>query len=202
MKALLKALGLIVLFGVLYIVIMVLAMDYCYPYPNYYLDVVERDDQALNYRVVTFEDLDKDTSLYFSRSSNGAGGNMHVGTIDCGLPRLIRNFFCKGTSSVYYPINSYGYLIATDAEETCILFGSTSDENTVAVTISFYDYAKDSYYDYEMVYDHQNFYYVGFDPYYVNCESRIFGYNEEGGITFEYSGKTLNDGIISRDTRS
>ncbi|MBQ9036921.1 MAG: hypothetical protein IJJ19_04540 [Erysipelotrichaceae bacterium] len=203
MKTLLKGLGLILLFGILYVVIMVFAYDYLYPYPRGILDESERAAGALNYRIIHSTHVDKDTLLYFSRSNNGVGAKCHVGTYESDKPDLIANFFCEETSSVYFPVNAYGYAKATDPDNTCYLFGTTSDENTVAVSILFYKYAQDEWQEYEMIYDNHAFYYIGFDDSLAECESRIYGYNEDGGITFEWAGQSLSDGgYIQKDQES
>ena len=200
MKTLLKIVGTIILFGLLYVGAMVFFYDYFYEYPKGYLDEVEREAGALNYVIVNKVAVDKDTTLYFSRSQNGVGNYVHVGTIDSDLPDFLANFKCQETSSMYFPVNSYGMLKADDADGLTYLFGATTDENTVAVTISFYLYETDEYVDFDMVYDNHTFYYVGFDEKLGPYESRIYGYNEEGGITFEYSGEGLTSGkYISRD---
>ena len=54
-----------------------------------------------------------------------------------------------------------------------------------------------------MIYDNHAFYYIGFDDSLAECESRIYGYNEDGGITFEWAGQSLSDGgYIQKDQES
>ena len=203
LKGLAKALGLVLLFGILYVCIMVFVYDYLYEYPRGALDVTERDAGALNYRIIHSAHVDRDTLLYFSRSNNGVGAKAHVGTFESDKPDLIANFFCEETSSVYFPVNSYGYVKAMDKDNTCYLFGVTNDENTVAVTISFYIEENDEWKDFDLIYDNQAFYFIGFDENYANRQSSIYGYNEEGGITFQWGGNAMSDGgYIQRDQES
>ncbi|MBR0385222.1 MAG: hypothetical protein IJI05_01580 [Erysipelotrichaceae bacterium] len=200
MKTLLKILGTILLFCLMYGIVMLGVYHYLYPYPEGYLDVVERAAEARNFVIVYKTDLDKDTMLYFSRSNNGVGNQVHVGTIDSKVPHIIGNFYCTETSSVYFPTNAYGYVKADDEEGTCYLYGATTDENTVKVTISFYLYETKEYVDIDMIYDNQVFYFVGFDETLGPYESRIYGFNEDDGITFEYAGEGLTSGgFISKD---
>ncbi len=200
MKTFLKALVVVVLFALLYCVGMIGAYHYLYPYPEGYLDTVEREADALNYVLALKHQLDKDTIIYFSRSNNGVGAGIHVGTIDSNKPNIIANFFCEETSSVYFPVNAYGFTKANDAEGTCYLYGATTDENTVKVKIQFYKFETEEYFEYDMVYENQCFYYIGFDENLGPYESRIYGYNEDDGITFEYAGEGLTPGsYISKD---
>ena len=98
---------------------------------------------------------------------------------------------------------SYGYVKAMDKDNTCYLFGVTNDENTVAVTISFYIEENDEWKDFDLIYDNQAFYFIGFDENYANRQSSIYGYNEEGGITFQWGGNAMSDGgYIQRDQES
>ncbi len=203
MKTYMKIIGTLVLFALLYMCIMVFFYNYFYAYPKGYLDIVEREAGALNYVIVKKTSIDKDTTIYFSRSNNGVGNQLHVGTIDSNLPDFIANLSCKETSSVYFPINSYGMLKANDSEGLAYLFGATTDENTVAVQIRFYMPDSDEYVDYDLVYDNHVFYYVGIDEKMAANESRIYGLNEEGGVTFEYSGEGLAPGtFISKEKQS
>ena len=96
-----------------------------------------------------------------------------------------------------------GYVKAMDKDNTCYLFGVTNDENTVAVTISFYIEENDEWKDFDLIYDNQAFYFIGFDENYANRQSSIYGYNEEGGITFQWGGNAMSDGgYIQRDQES
>jgi hypothetical protein len=196
MKSFLKVVLVIVLFAMCYAGVMVFAYDYLYPYPVGVLDDTEREAKALNYKLVVVEDIDSDTTLYFTRSKNGVGNRLHVGTIDSDKPDLLANFFCTETSSVYLPIDAYGYTKATDTDQTCYLYGGTSDENTVSVIIRFYtspgDYSV--YEEMTLPVEEQTFHLVGFDENLAQYSSRIFGINDTDGITFEYAGDPLTVG--------
>ena len=199
LKGFLKAFLIVLLFAVLYVGGMLFAFDFFFEYPRGYLDTAEREANARNYRLVQNIKMDKNSLLYFTRSNNGVGSGMHVGTLDSDWPDFVANLKCTSTSSVYFPINSYGYVKATDEEETCYLFGATSDENTVAVVIRFYPEGED-YKEYNMIYDSQTFYFPGFDESLASLPSRIYGYNETDGITFEYGGEGLKSGtFIAKD---
>ncbi len=199
MRTLPKVILTILLFFVLYGIIMLGVYHFFYPYPVGYLDVVERADNRLNYKLITQQKLDKETTLYFSRSNNGAGDKLHVGTIDSKWPAFFANYFCDHTSSIYFPINSYGYVTASDDQATCFLFGATSDQNTVKVQIVF-KLNSDEKQVFEADVKDFIFSIPNFDYYYGQFPSYIMGLNEDDGITFEYGGGPLDDGgYISRD---
>ncbi len=200
MKVFRKIILVVLAFVILYTGVMLVIMDYLYEYPTGYLDEVEREDGALSYKLVYQEQLDSETLLYFTRSSNGAGSTIHIGTIVDTVPDIIANYFCESTSSLYFPINSFGYL-NTDDDNYCILFGATSDQNTVRVAIEFYDTETEDnvVYDMEVLeYGSSNayvFYCTDFDASAVaGYEATIYGYNSEDGITFYYSGEDLTEG--------
>ncbi len=191
MKTRTKVIITMLTFVLLYGVIMLFAYQYLYPYPKGYVDDLERTDKALNYRQVFATAVDSDTTVYITKSLTSSA--YHFGTLDCSWPKYFKNFFCKSTSSVYFPVDSYGYVTTNDSSVSSYLFGATSDMNTVKVVISFTVSATISQ-DYEMVYADQTFYCTGFDPQYAAYPSTITAYNESGGITFTY---TYNTALIS-----
>jgi len=192
MKVLKKITTLLLTFVFLYCLIMVGVYHFIYPYPVGALDIMERENNALTYRLMYDKYLDKDTMFYFTRSKNGAGDKGHVGTYDSDLPTLIANFKCEQTSSVFIPMDCYGILNTKNADNYFILYGATQDENTVAVKITFYVPDGDDIVYRIPVNDHF-FYMVGVAPECLNYESRILGLNFEDGITFEYSGDPLTE---------
>ena len=192
MKTLLKALGIIIAFVVLYVVIMLFAYQYLYPYPTGYLDNFERDNGMLQYKLVNKYDINEETLLYFTRESNGTGKKVHVGTLWCKYPKIVRNFYCETTSWTVVPANSYGYAVTTDG--IYYLFGHTGDMNTVKVLITFHK-PDGTDVELEMNYDgleEQTFYYLNFDTDLLNYPSTVEGLNEEDGICFTYSGEAFN----------
>lgn len=184
-KKLLKAFILLVEFGLCFAAAMAFAYNYLYPYPNGYLDELERADEARYYKVVYKEKVDKHTLLYFSKSNNGVGNSVHFGTINSNMPDFIANFSCKSTSSVYLSCETVSYTITSD--NVCYLFGATQDENTVAIDVTFYQ-SDDNKMTYEMTYSNQCFYYKGFDSQWAQYNCTITGYNQNGEATFEYYG--------------
>ena len=192
MKFLRKVVSVLLSFVLLYGLIMVGVYHFIFPYPTGVLDEMERDAGALTYRLVMDKYLDKDSLLYFTRSKNGAGDKAHVGTFDSDLPHLIANFKCTATSDVYIPMDCYGVLKTDNNDSYYIIYGTTRDENTVNVKITFYVPDGDNIVYRIPVEDHF-FYLVGADPRILECESRILGLNDEEGITFEYSGEALHE---------
>ena len=193
MKVLKKIILAVFAFVILYAAIMLGAYHYFFKYPRGYLDEVERAAEKRNYKIALEETLDDgDTLLYFSRSGNGAGDQLHVGTIYSKYPAIIANFFCEETSSVYFPINTYGYTSTLDGKY-CYLFGATTDENTVKVEITF-EVSGSEKKVYEAAVNEQIFYILGFDYYYAQFPSSILGLNSEDGITFSYDAPAISDG--------
>lgn len=188
-KKILKFFLLVVEFGICFVAAMTFCFDYLYPYPMGILDSEERAVEARYYKLVYKEKLDKETTLYFSRSNNGVGDQVHFGTIDSKMPNFIANFFCESTSSVYIPTNTISYTVSSD--NVCYLFGVTEDLNTVNVDVTFYD-DSDQEITYEMIFADQCFYYVGFDSQWASKNCIITGYNEFGEATFEYYGSGFN----------
>ncbi|MBQ1827087.1 MAG: hypothetical protein II126_03855, partial [Erysipelotrichaceae bacterium] len=192
MKTLLKGLGIIIAFVVLYVVIMLFAYQYLYPYPVGYLDNFERDNGMLQYKLVNKYAITDETTLYFTRESNGTGKKVHVGTLWCKYPKIVRNFYSETTSWTVIPANAYGYATTTDGIN--YLFGHTGDMNTVKVVITFHK-PDNTDVELEMKYDgleEETFYYVNFDTDLLNYPSTIEGLNEEDGICFSYSGPAFN----------
>ncbi len=199
MKKLRKAILIILAFVICYMGIMVVAYDYLYPYPTGALDTIEREDDALFYGVVRQVDINSDTILYFSRSSNGSGTSLHVGTLKSSVPEIIGNLFYESTSSYYLPINTISYGRISDTGEY-YLFGATSDLNTVRVVITFYvGDSEETYKVYEMDFEDQTFYYLGFDPSDADYSCRVVGYNDSEGITFSYNGDPISVGEYTPD---
>lgn len=187
-KFLIKSVVIIVLFIVSYIGVMIFAYDYLYPYPKGFLDELERADEARYYALVYKEKIDKDTLLYFTKSKNGVGADLHFGTLDCSKPDFIANFFCESTSSVYMKCETISYTITSDPSQTCYLFGATQDENTVRIDITFIK-DENNKITYELIYVKQCFYYKDFDPSWAQYRFIMRGYNSEGYITFELYGE-------------
>ena len=179
-KVILVVLSFIFLYGV----IMLFAYRYLYPYPVGYLDDLERRDNALNYKQVFATKIDANTTVYMTRALSSSA--YHFGTIDSNMPDILANFQCTSTSSVYFPVDSYGFVTTADSAGVSYLFGAISDMNTVKVTISFQVSATEVK-TYDTVYQDQTFYCAGFDPHYAAYPSTISAYNEGGGITFQYS---------------
>lgn len=187
MKYILKGLGIILAFCLLYVAIMLAGYQYLYPYPVGYLDRYERDNKMLQYRLVQQYELNSETTLYFTREKNGTGKQVHVGTLKCDKPKIIRNFFCETTSAVVFPINSYGY--ATTSDGINYLFGQTTDMNTVAILVTFF--TDDGDVELKLRYagrEEEMFYLKNFDMELLNWPSMIEGLNEDDGICFSYSG--------------
>lgn len=189
MKTFLKGIGIIVAFVVLYVAIMLFAYNshYLYPFPTGYLDNFERENGLLQYKLINDYEIDKNTTLYFTRESNGTGKKVHVGTLYCKYPKFLRNFYSETTSWCVFPINSYGYLKTTDGIP--YLFGHTGDMNTVKVLITFHkpDGDVELYMNYNEI-EESTFYYLNFDLDLLNYPSTIEGLNDENGICFTYSG--------------
>lgn len=193
-KKIFKFFLLVVEFGICFAAAMAFCYDYLYPYPMGILDVEEREANARYYKIVYKEKLDKNTTLYFSRSNNGVGSDVHFGTIDSSLPQFIANFKAESTSSVYIPANTISYTTATDG--TCYLFGVTTDENTVNIDITFYKSDTETM-TYEMKFEDQCFYYQGFDKQWASYDCTITGYNVNGEATFEYYGSPFMENVAA-----
>lgn len=187
-KFLIKSVVIVVLFILSYYAVMIVAYDYLYPYPKGFLDELERADEARYYALVHTVKIDKDTLLYFTKSKNGVGADLHFGTLDSSKPDFIANFFCTSTSSVYMPCDTISYTITSDASQTCYLFGATRDENTVSIEITFIK-DEDNKITYELIFENQCFYYKGFDPSWAQYPFVMIGYNSEGFATFELPGE-------------
>ncbi len=196
MKTFAKILLLLIAFALCYAGIMLFAYNYLYPYPTGYLDEIERADERLSYKLVYSKYIDNgDTIFYFTRSSNGAGPQLHVGTIESDKPRIIASFFCESTSSLYFPINSYGYVTTSKGRNHVYLFGSTSDENTVRVEFLFYPSPSEPVVV-NATYEDQYYYVMDFDVTLASYSSEVIGYNESDGVTFRYGGSGLSDGSV------
>ncbi|MGI6608490.1 MAG: hypothetical protein ACOX1F_05890 [Erysipelotrichaceae bacterium] len=186
-KFLIKSVIIIALFAASYFAVMIFAYDYLYPYPKGFLDELERADEARYYALVYKAKVDKNTLVYFTRSKNGVGADLHFGTLDCSKPDLIANFYCESTSSVYMPCNTISYTVTSDESQTCYLFGATQDENTVRIDITFTK-DKENTITYELIFENQCYYYKGFDPSWAQYSFIMTGYNSEEGITFQLYG--------------
>ncbi|MGI6510159.1 MAG: hypothetical protein ACOX1L_06255 [Erysipelotrichaceae bacterium] len=187
-KFLIKSVLIIALFALSYGAVMIVAYDYLYPYPKGFLDELERADEARYYALVHKVKIDKDTLLYFTKSKNGVGGELHFGTLDCSKPDFIANFFCEATSSVYMPCDTISYTVTSDASQTCYLFGATEDENTVSIEITFFK-DENNKITYELIFENQCFYYKGFDSSWAQYPFIMTGYNADGYATFEVQGE-------------
>ncbi len=202
MKTFVKAVLIILAFALCYCGIMLAVYDTFYTYPKGYLDVVERNDKALSYAIIRKVDLREDgkTILYFSRSSNGGGDKAHFGIITSSLPVIFANFKAESSCSVYLPMDAYGYCTTKLSDHPCYLFGTTTDENTITVRVTFF-LEGDQTQSIDMPVENKCFYCEKFDQSLAQYESRIYGFNEEGGITFEYAGDPLTDGgYIARNS--
>ncbi|MBQ1877441.1 MAG: hypothetical protein IJS38_05015 [Erysipelotrichaceae bacterium] len=196
MKTFAKILLILIAFALCYAGVMLFAYNYLYPYPTGYLDEIERADEKLSYKLVYSKYFDDGkTIFYFTRSSNGAGNQMHVGTIESDKNKYIASFFCESTSSLYYPNNAYGYVTTNRGRNHVYLFGSTSDENTVRVEFLFY-LTPDNPTVLEATYEDQYYYVMDFDVTLASYSSEVIGYNENDGVTFRYGGPTLSDGSV------
>ncbi|MBO4218294.1 MAG: hypothetical protein IKX74_07345 [Erysipelotrichaceae bacterium] len=202
MKPWLKALLIVLAFGLCYVGAMSFAYNYLYKYPVGFLDTMERNDGARFYRVIYKEKIgsDKKTLLYFAKSNNGVGLDAHVGTLYCKWPDYFANYFCKSTSSYYIPVNTISYGETHDDQHLCYLFGSTSDENTVRVVVTFVRGENDEVaiememLPYEKVKNTKCYYKLGFEKQLAQYPCRIVGYNANDGITFQYKGKPFEEG--------
>lgn len=183
LKGLLKALLVVLLFGICYVGVMVFAYDFFYEYPIGILDEQERADEARYYKLIYSEKIDKNTMMYFTRSNNGVGKGIHFGTFDSEYPDIIANFFCEATSSAYCDTETVCYVTATSSDKTSYLFGATSDENTVMMDVTFY-IAADETVTFDFEYIDQCYYLRDFDVKYAQYESEITGYNADGYATF------------------
>ncbi|MDI9539860.1 MAG: hypothetical protein QM204_00070 [Bacillota bacterium] len=187
-KFLIKSVIIIALFALSYGVVMIVAYDYLYPYPKGFLDDLERADEARYYALVHKVKIDKDTLLYFTKSKNGVGADLHFGTLDCSKPDIIANFFCESTSSVYMPCDTLSYTVTSDSSQTCYLFGATQDENTVRISVTFIK-DENNKITYELIFENQCYYYKGFDSSWAQYPFVMTGHNSEGFITFELYGE-------------
>jgi len=203
MKKLKKAILIVLAFVLCYVGVMIIAYDYLYEYPNGVLDTMEREDNARYFKVVYKTHLaeDKKTLLYFSRGNNGVGKEAHVGTLRSNLPDIVANFDAVSTSSYYIPVNAISWGVINNDTKLYYLFGLTTDQNTVRVKIVF---TKDdeTTKEYEMNYQSQCFYYIGFDTSWADAKAHIIGYNKKGGITFQYYGQGMAEGeYIEKDAK-
>ena len=210
MKKLVKVLLVILAFLLCYGAIMSFAYDYLYKYPIGYLDTSERAEGYRFYRLIYKEKVgsDKHTLLYFAKSNNGVGLQCHVGTLYCGWPDYFANYFAKETSSYYGPVNAISYGATTGKERLCYLFGTTSDENTVRVVVTFIRGENDEVaiemplLAYEDVPNTKCYYYMGFDESLSFYPSRIVGYNTEDGLTFQYNGQPFSEGVFTPEVQN
>ena len=195
MKTYKKVILIILAFILCYGGFMLVVYNKFYDYPKGYLDIIEREDNALSYAIIQKDDLEKNgkTILYISRSSAGGGSQAHFGIISSSLPPVFANFKAESQASVYFPMNAYGFTTTTNSKHPQYLFGTTTDMNTVMVRISFF-VSDDDIRSVDIDVKGRCFYTETFDPSIVNYPSRIYGFNDEGGITFEYAGDALKDG--------
>ncbi len=194
MKILLKILLIVILFVAGYFGIMTVAYDYLYPYPVGILDEIERADEARFYRCISKTKVDDDTLVFFSRSNNGVGTDIHFGTLDSNMPDILANKFCTLTSSIYMPTETIAYTIATSDDKTVYLFGATGDMNTESITVTFYD-GENAVKEYEAEFKDGCYFVRFFDTSLAQYPCSVTGYNEEGYATFEYFYQPLMENV-------
>ena len=195
MKTFIKAMLIILAFALCYCGIMLVVYNKFYTYPKGYLDIVERNDKALSYAIIRKVDLNQDgkTILYFSRSSNGGGDKAHFGIISSSLPPVFANFNAESNASAYLPMDAYGYCTTTLKDHPCYLYGTTTDSNTVTVRVTFF-LEGDETRSVDMEVSRKCFLSENFDATLAQYPSRIYGFNADGGITFEYEGEAMSNG--------
>jgi len=174
---------------------MLVGYNYFYSYPEGYLDTMERNDGALNYALVATKSIDDDTILYVSRSVEGTGGDIHVGTLVSSMPKIISDFTCKSTSSGYGKTNTL-FCNVIDGTETTYLVGYITDKNTTKVRITFY-LGNDQTVEYEASVSSQIFCIMDFDDYHAQFESQIQGFSS-AGRTFQRYNSSFSVGTSSK----